>query len=150
MSMTSTTYFLFVRDNVHYTYTCLLFCNLYNFSFYYTLFSITFRITQQPSAFSLGDICVPPMANVLKVFLENGQTKSFKYDSTTKVQVSYLLLYDGALTHKNLSVIVDLLPNLSHLSFYYTTIFYRKLWCFNVHLWVHRICRLYVETFIVE
>lgn len=27
------------------------------------------------------------MANVLKVFLENGQTKSFKYDSTTTVQV---------------------------------------------------------------
>nr|XP_014094978.2 uncharacterized protein LOC106620860 isoform X1 [Bactrocera oleae]XP_036233356.1 uncharacterized protein LOC106620860 isoform X1 [Bactrocera oleae]XP_036233359.1 uncharacterized protein LOC106620860 isoform X1 [Bactrocera oleae]XP_036233360.1 uncharacterized protein LOC106620860 isoform X1 [Bactrocera oleae] len=38
------------------------------------------------SAFSLGDICVPPMANVLKVFLENGQTKSFKYDSSTTVQ----------------------------------------------------------------
>uniref|UniRef100_A0A6P4F0P7 Uncharacterized protein LOC108045946 n=1 Tax=Drosophila rhopaloa TaxID=1041015 RepID=A0A6P4F0P7_DRORH len=48
---------------------------------------------QQPSAFSLGDICVPPMANVLKVFLENGQTKSFKYDATTTVQdvVSSLL-----------------------------------------------------------
>ncbi|KAM7362091.1 uncharacterized protein ACRADG_012925 isoform 1-T11 [Cochliomyia hominivorax] len=46
-----------------------------------------------PSAFSLGDICVPPMANVLKVFLENGQTKSFKYDTTTTVQdvVSSLL-----------------------------------------------------------
>ena len=40
----------------------------------------------QPSAFSLGDICVPPMANVLKVFLENGQTKSFKYDAWTTVQ----------------------------------------------------------------
>lgn len=26
------------------------------------------------------------MANVLKIFLENGQTKSFKYDSSTKVQ----------------------------------------------------------------
>ncbi|XP_037048563.1 uncharacterized protein LOC119083046 isoform X2 [Bradysia coprophila] len=39
-----------------------------------------------PSAFSLGDLCVPPMANVLKVFLENGQTKSFKYDNTTTVQ----------------------------------------------------------------
>lgn len=47
----------------------------------------------QTSAFSLGDICVPPMANVLKVFLENGQTKSFKYDATTTVQdvVSSLL-----------------------------------------------------------
>ncbi|KAH8369385.1 hypothetical protein KR009_009257 [Drosophila setifemur] len=46
-----------------------------------------------PSAFSLGDICVPPMANVLKVFLENGQTKSFKYDATTTVHdvVSSLL-----------------------------------------------------------
>ncbi|XP_077295591.1 uncharacterized protein LOC143917857 [Arctopsyche grandis] len=39
-----------------------------------------------PSAFSLGDLCLPPMANVLKVFLENGQTKSFKYDATTTVQ----------------------------------------------------------------
>ncbi|CRK97966.1 CLUMA_CG011338, isoform A [Clunio marinus] len=39
-----------------------------------------------PSAFSLSDVLIPPMANVLKVFLENGQTKSFKYDSTTTVQ----------------------------------------------------------------
>ncbi|KAG5889216.1 hypothetical protein JTB14_018639 [Gonioctena quinquepunctata] len=38
-----------------------------------------------PSAFSLGEMCVPPMANVLKVFLENGQTKSFKYDAWTTV-----------------------------------------------------------------
>ncbi|XP_063906566.1 FERM and PDZ domain-containing protein 4 isoform X2 [Zophobas morio] len=38
-----------------------------------------------PSAFSLGDLCVAPMANVLKVFLENGQTKSFKYDAWTTV-----------------------------------------------------------------
>lgn len=45
------------------------------------------RTLLQPSAFSLGDLCVPPMANVLKVFLENGQTKSFKYDNTTTVQV---------------------------------------------------------------
>ncbi|XP_076368098.1 uncharacterized protein LOC143255775 isoform X2 [Tachypleus tridentatus] len=30
--------------------------------------------------------CVPCMPNVLKVFLENYQTKSFKYDSTTTVQ----------------------------------------------------------------
>ncbi|XP_044756049.1 uncharacterized protein LOC123314773 isoform X2 [Coccinella septempunctata] len=37
------------------------------------------------SAFSLGDLCVAPMANVLKVFLENGQTKSFKYDAWTTV-----------------------------------------------------------------
>ncbi|CAG9865501.1 unnamed protein product [Phyllotreta striolata] len=39
-----------------------------------------------PSAFSLGEMVVPPMANVLKVFLENGQTKSFKYDAWTTVQ----------------------------------------------------------------
>ncbi|XP_055929219.1 uncharacterized protein LOC129960110 [Argiope bruennichi] len=32
------------------------------------------------------DSHVPFMPNVLKVFLENGQTKSFKYDSTTTVQ----------------------------------------------------------------
>ncbi|XP_021925317.1 uncharacterized protein LOC110832537 isoform X2 [Zootermopsis nevadensis] len=38
-----------------------------------------------PSTFSLGDSSVPFMPNVLKVFLENGQTKSFKYDSNTTV-----------------------------------------------------------------
>lgn len=32
------------------------------------------------------------MANVLKVFLENGQTKSFKYDATTTVQVFIKIL----------------------------------------------------------
>uniref|UniRef100_A0A1B6M6W8 FERM and PDZ domain-containing protein 4 n=1 Tax=Graphocephala atropunctata TaxID=36148 RepID=A0A1B6M6W8_9HEMI len=37
------------------------------------------------SAFSGGEGGVPLMPNVLKVFLENGQTKSFKYDSTTRV-----------------------------------------------------------------
>lgn len=47
----------------------------------------------QPSAFSLGDLHVPQMANVLKVFLENGQTKSFKYDSTTSVRVSISLSF---------------------------------------------------------
>lgn len=31
---------------------------------------------------------VPFMPNVLKVFLENGQTKSFKYDNKTTVKVS--------------------------------------------------------------
>ena len=30
---------------------------------------------------------VPFMPNVLKVFLENGQTKSFKYDNKTTVKV---------------------------------------------------------------
>lgn len=39
----------------------------------------------QASAFSGGEGGVPLMPNVLKVFLENGQTKSFKYDSTTRV-----------------------------------------------------------------
>lgn len=34
----------------------------------------------------MGELCVPPMANVLKVFLENGQTKSFKYDAWTTIQ----------------------------------------------------------------
>lgn len=58
------------------------------------------------------------MANVLKVFLENGQTKSFKYDSTTKVQVCYILLYLYHLHHATLSVIVNLLPKLSS-HFYY-------------------------------
>ena len=37
-----------------------------------------------PSSF---DSCLPFMPNVLKVFLENGQTKTFKYDATTTVQV---------------------------------------------------------------
>ncbi|CAG7827581.1 unnamed protein product [Allacma fusca] len=32
-----------------------------------------------------GESCVPLMPNVLKVFLENGQTKSFKYDGCTTV-----------------------------------------------------------------
>ncbi|XP_023725676.1 uncharacterized protein LOC111867727 isoform X2 [Cryptotermes secundus] len=39
-----------------------------------------------PSTFSLGDSSMPFMPNVLKVFLENGQTKSFKYDSSTTVR----------------------------------------------------------------
>lgn len=47
-----------------------------------------------PSAFSLGDLCLPPMANVLKVFLENGQTKSFKYDTTTTVADVVISLKD--------------------------------------------------------
>ncbi|PRD29512.1 UNVERIFIED_CONTAM: Frmpd4 [Trichonephila clavipes] len=41
-----------------------------------------------PSPF---DSHVPFMPNVLKVFLENGQTKSFKYDSTTTVQINILI-----------------------------------------------------------
>lgn len=34
---------------------------------------------------------MPFMPNVLKVFLENGQTKSFKYDNKTTVKVSRLI-----------------------------------------------------------
>lgn len=34
----------------------------------------------------MGENGASPMANVLKVFLENGQTKSFKYDANTTVQ----------------------------------------------------------------
>ena len=33
------------------------------------------------------------MPNVLKVFLENGQTKSFKYDSSTTVQVIFRISF---------------------------------------------------------
>jgi len=40
----------------------------------------------QVSAFSGGDPNIALLPNVLKVFLENGQTKSFKYDSATKVK----------------------------------------------------------------
>lgn len=43
-------------------------------------------ISFQPSV-NGSDSVVPLMPNVLKVFLENGQTKSFKYDSSTTVQV---------------------------------------------------------------
>lgn len=41
------------------------------------------------------------MANVLKVFLENGQTKSFKYDSTTNVRVSNLCYHFMPFTNWN-------------------------------------------------
>ena len=38
---------------------------------------------------------IPFMPNVLKVFLENGQTKSFKYDSQTCVKVRvHLTMYN--------------------------------------------------------
>jgi len=43
-------------------------------------------ILLQPSTFAVGDSTVPFLPNVLKVFLENGQTKSFKYDGTTTVR----------------------------------------------------------------
>ncbi|KAK6620808.1 hypothetical protein RUM43_011104 [Polyplax serrata] len=39
-----------------------------------------------PSMFSNGESSIPVLPNVLKVYLENGQTKSFKYDSSTTVQ----------------------------------------------------------------
>lgn len=47
----------------------------------------------QPSTFSNGETSIPVLPNVLKVYLENGQTKSFKYDSSTTVRdvVSSLL-----------------------------------------------------------
>lgn len=38
------------------------------------------------SPFSVDELHTPFMPNVLKVFLENGQTKSFKYSSSTTVQ----------------------------------------------------------------
>ncbi|XP_045121311.1 uncharacterized protein LOC123510326 isoform X6 [Portunus trituberculatus] len=38
-----------------------------------------------PSNFNSSESTTPFMPNVLKVFLENGQTKSFKYDSSTTV-----------------------------------------------------------------
>ena len=40
----------------------------------------------QHSQMTSHDSVQPLMPNVLKVFLENGQTKSFKYDSSTTVQ----------------------------------------------------------------
>lgn len=40
----------------------------------------------QPSTFAGLDAALPFMPNVLKVFLENGQTKSFKYDASTTVR----------------------------------------------------------------
>ena len=36
---------------------------------------------------------IPFMPNVLKVFLENGQTKSFKYDNKTTVKVGTIIIY---------------------------------------------------------
>nr|XP_018902965.1 PREDICTED: FERM and PDZ domain-containing protein 4 isoform X2 [Bemisia tabaci] len=39
-----------------------------------------------PTSTFISDSNVPLMPNVLKVFLENGQTKSFKYDANTTVQ----------------------------------------------------------------
>lgn len=63
---------------------------------------------RQPSAFSLGDLCVPPMANVLKVFLENGQTKSFKYDNTTTVQVCCNMLMSVVSLIDQLQFVVSL------------------------------------------
>lgn len=42
--------------------------------------------TLQPSTFAGADAALPFMPNVLKVFLENGQTKSFKYDASTTVR----------------------------------------------------------------
>ncbi|CAL4059833.1 unnamed protein product, partial [Meganyctiphanes norvegica] len=41
--------------------------------------------SSSPSNFNSSESTTPFMPNVLKVFLENGQTKSFKYDSSTTV-----------------------------------------------------------------
>jgi hypothetical protein len=49
--------------------------------------SLIFTRSQVSTPFSGDETSnVPPIPNVLKVFLENGQTKSFKYDSNTKVK----------------------------------------------------------------
>ena len=40
---------------------------------------------KQSQALSKDEPCPPLMPNVMKVYLENGQTKSFKYDSATTV-----------------------------------------------------------------
>ena len=52
------------------------------------MFNILFIFFQglTHSQMTSSDSVVPLMPNVLKVFLENGQTKSFKYDSSTTVQ----------------------------------------------------------------
>lgn len=42
-------------------------------------------LSSQPSQISSSESTTPFMPNVLKVFLENGQTKSFKYDASTTV-----------------------------------------------------------------
>lgn len=46
---------------------------------------LRFLVLPQPSNFNSSESTTPFMPNVLKVFLENGQTKSFKYDSSTTV-----------------------------------------------------------------
>lgn len=56
------------------------------------------------------------MANVLKVFLENGQTKSFKYDTTTTVKVNFLfcLLVPNPKKQENELKIEDKKNSLQH------------------------------------
>ena len=54
-------------------------CNCFLIFKFYFFFQGTSQMTSTDSVASL-------MPNVLKVFLENGQTKSFKYDSSTTVQ----------------------------------------------------------------
>ena len=60
---------------------------------YEAIFVIQFHILiylLQPSKNSaLVDSVIALMPNVLKVFLENGQTKSFKYDYSTTIQVPF-------------------------------------------------------------
>jgi hypothetical protein len=60
-----------------------------------------------PSRATTTDSVVPLMPNVLKVFLENGQTKSFKYDTTTRVQVGLKSNIEDM--HTKVLTIMDLL-----------------------------------------
>jgi hypothetical protein len=53
-------------------------------SAHFRFFFLTPRLSQSQSL-SREDPCPPLMPNVMKVYLENGQTKSFKYDSATTV-----------------------------------------------------------------
>ena len=55
------------------------------------------------------DSVQPLMPNVLKVFLENGQTKSFKYDSSTTVQdvIDSLQLKLGLSSTNHFALVVE-------------------------------------------
>ena len=55
-----------------------------------------------------ADSVMPLMPNVLKVFLENGQTKSFKYDSSTTVQVHLIPVngFTAKVVNKTVSIYV--------------------------------------------
>ncbi|XP_059079624.1 uncharacterized protein LOC131877834 isoform X3 [Tigriopus californicus] len=61
-----------------------------------------------------NDSVLPLMPNVLKVFLENGQTKSFKYDSTTTVQdvINSLQAKLGLKSSKSFGLMVEHIKSL--------------------------------------